>query len=436
MLLCTLGTLALAGSAQGQSWYSSSWNFRKAITIDYTKVGSTGAPHTDFPVLISVTDSDLSADAQSDGDDILFTSSNGTTKLDHEIEKYTSGTGALIAWVRISSLSATSNTVLYMYYGNGAASNQQNATGVWSSSYKGVWHLKEDPSGTAPQIADSTSNANNGTSAGSMTSGDQIAAKIDGGIDFDGINDVIDCGSAASLDDQVPFTFSAWAYPRTMGGQSDGRIMHKGSTSARKQLQISSGGTDDFALLVDRATTDADAEGDDSTATLNAWQYVCGTYDATDGPRVYVDGVEITYRSRDVGAGTTTSEAADNFRIGNRPGQDKGWDGYLDEVRVSNVVRSTGWFVTEYENQNTPSSFYTVASEECFTTTWTGTVSTNWFTAGNWNAGVPTSTCSVIIPGSLGNYPSLTAAGAVAADLTVQSGASLAIGSQTITVGG
>ena len=70
---------ALAG------WYNSSWTYRKAITIDNTKVD---ANLTNFPVLISMTDPDLRDNAQSDGDDILFTSSDGTTKLSHELEKY------------------------------------------------------------------------------------------------------------------------------------------------------------------------------------------------------------------------------------------------------------------------------------------------------------------------------------------------------------
>src|SRR6185437_8606285 len=34
-------------------------------------------------------------------------------------------------------------------------------------------------------------------------------------------------------------------------------------------------------------------------------------------------------------------------------------NGALNEVRVSNVARSAGWIATEYNNQNSPSSFYT-----------------------------------------------------------------------------
>src|SRR6185437_16493291 len=35
--------------------------------------------------------------------------------------------------------------------------------------------------------------------------------------------------------------------------------------------------------------------------------------------------------------------------------------GVLNEVRVSNVARSAGWIATEYNNESSPSLFYTAA---------------------------------------------------------------------------
>ena len=358
-LAAPLNVALLESSGVSLAWYNPSWSHRRKITIDHTKV-SGGVDLTNFPILVKLTsDAGLAARAQTDADDILFTSADGTTKLSHEIETYTSGTGALIAWVKIPTLSASVDTVIYLYYGNASASNQQDGTGTWDTSFQGVWHLKEDPSGASPQTRDSTSNTNHGTSAGSMTTGDLVSAKVANGLDFDGVNDVVNAGSGASLN-ATTFTYSAWVYPRSAGGQSDGRIMHKGSDSARRQLQISSGGTFDATLYVDWATTPAEAQGANNSLTQNQWQYVSGTYDPTDGPRVFVNGVEIAYASRAVGAGSTTDVTGLNFHIGNRATPDKGWDGILDEVRVSNVRRSVGWLTTEYNNQSSPGTFYTV----------------------------------------------------------------------------
>jgi len=77
------------------------------------------------------------------------------TQLDHEIEKYDSSTGELIAWVRIPALLETLDEVIYVYYGNneGGLANQWNIAGVWEGDFKGVWHLNED-------VADEGSNNN------------------------------------------------------------------------------------------------------------------------------------------------------------------------------------------------------------------------------------------------------------------------------------
>ncbi len=63
---------------------------------------------------------------------------------------------------------------------------------------------------------------------------------------------------------------------------------------------------------------------------------------------------------------------------------------------------------------------------------WTGTVSSDWFTAGNWsNGSVPTSSSIVIIPSAPANQPQINATGAVCGDITIQSRASLTMNAST-----
>jgi hypothetical protein len=207
-LIALLALFSFATSAQA-AWYDSNWQYRKKLTIDYTKVGAT---LSHFPVLVSLSsDSDLAAHARSDGYDILFTSSDGTTKLDHEIESYTTATGALVAWVRIPSLSNSADTDIYMYYGNASATDQQNKTGVWSDGgsnyYKGVWHLHNN------NFNDSTSNGNNGANGGSTDAAGMFA----GGRSFDG-NDYIQVSGL--LGQPANVTLSAWV--KLTSADSDG----------------------------------------------------------------------------------------------------------------------------------------------------------------------------------------------------------------------
>jgi hypothetical protein len=65
-----------------------------------------------------------------------------------------------------------------------------------------------------------------------------------------------------------------------------------------------------------------------------------------------------------------------------------------------------------------------VARMASTSSTWTGSVNTDWATAGNWSNGVPDNTFDAIIPASLTSYPVLTGTQAIK-NLTVESGASI-----------
>lgn len=164
-IITALTTILIVGLNQftyAQGWYNvgGTWNYRKAITIDVTKV-----PNTDqlnFPVLVSLTsDAGLVAHSLASGNDILFTLSDGTTKIPYQRESYAGGT--LTAWVQVPTLSHIANTIIYMYYGNAGAADQQQAANVWDPSYAAVYHLSEPGAGTAGEYKESKAATVNGT---------------------------------------------------------------------------------------------------------------------------------------------------------------------------------------------------------------------------------------------------------------------------------
>ena len=121
--------------------YAEGWQYRKEITINHNQVV---AGQTNFPVLIDITDLQLAANAQHNGNDILFMNGAGlSTKLTSEIESYNPTTGQLVAWIDLPSVSSTTDTTFYMYYGNSACPNQQDPTAVWDPNYAMVVHLSE-----------------------------------------------------------------------------------------------------------------------------------------------------------------------------------------------------------------------------------------------------------------------------------------------------
>ena len=150
------------------------------IVINHTKIDCT---LTNFPVLISIIDTDLKDDAQDNGNDVVFTDGSGN-QLNHEIEYFDGGSGELVAWVNVTSLSSTSDTLLYMYYGNPDCDSMENVSGVWDSDFVMVQHLNE----TSGIHVDSTVFGNDGTAFNGVNQ--DATGVVDGADSFDGTDDL------------------------------------------------------------------------------------------------------------------------------------------------------------------------------------------------------------------------------------------------------
>ncbi|MGA2933674.1 MAG: DUF2341 domain-containing protein [Methanomicrobiales archaeon] len=335
------------------------WEYRKSITIDATKVAGS---LSGFPVLISLAgDPDLAASAKADGKSIIFTTSDGTTKLAHEIESFTKANGALVAWVKVPSLSSSEDTVLWMYYGNIGAADQQDVVNVWSANYNAVWHHNTD-------LLDSTSNNNDGTNSGSTN----VAGRFANAQRYDGVDDYIDSGSAASVDDNFAAggTFSAWINPFTIGENSEGRVGDKSNTN------VNGGGGWAFSTYTNNVmsfrkgfgTTHGAWRTPAGSITLNAWNYVAVTYNqgaVANDPSIYINGVSQGITEFSTPAGAAQSDAARTMRLGNiAGGTTRTFNGIIDEIHLSKTIRSAPWIQTEYANQNDPSSFSSMGDAE------------------------------------------------------------------------
>ena len=203
--------------------FANGYSFRRLIDITDAQVSA--GPHTNFPILVSTTLTDIKTTGNggdvtdAEGDDIIFTDSDGTTQLAHEVEKYVATTGELIAWVRVPSLSATSQ--VYIYYGNAAITAFQGnvtsngVTGVWDANFKGVWHL---PNGTTLGALDSTSNAEHGTISGTTAASGQI----DEAASFDGSGNIITMSGVSQIG---AGTISAWINPTSLPASTDRDII-------------------------------------------------------------------------------------------------------------------------------------------------------------------------------------------------------------------
>ncbi|MFH1720671.1 MAG: DUF2341 domain-containing protein [Patescibacteria group bacterium] len=122
----TAGQVTLQATS---SWYNTSWKYRRAITIDNTGNSNT---LTNYQMNVALTSLNFSfSKAQSAGQDIRFTDNDGTTLLNYWFESYDSSGQTATIWVKVPSISASSSKTIYLYYGNGTATDNQNGTNTF-----------------------------------------------------------------------------------------------------------------------------------------------------------------------------------------------------------------------------------------------------------------------------------------------------------------
>lgn len=314
-----------------------------------------------MPVSVNIQDNSdtLFTNAQSDLDDVLFTTSDGVTKLDHEISYYNVVSGTMSAWVKVpviySSVSAR-DTDIYMYYGNPSCGSQQSSTSTWTEDYVAVWHFDADINPTL----DSTVFGNNGALKGANEP-DYEFGKLGGAFHYDGSNDYIKVSTSVSINNLF-----------TNGGTVSGWVKLDLATNAGRLCEKNTGtdgwsiywGANVHSYLHYFATNYVQAN---TSATVADWRWIGVAYNksisGSERALRYTND-EIAVPSQGGGAsGIAKDDGGALLYIGNRQAGDRTTDGLIDELRLTNVMRNKNWMITEY-NSTIPSTFYTLNTEE------------------------------------------------------------------------
>lgn len=106
----------------------SGWSYRKEITVSNSL--TTALSNYQTKIVLSSSNFDFSH-ANSDGSDIRFTESDGTTSLYYWVEKWDSTNLNAMIWVKVSSIPASGSTTIYMYYGNSNAATASDGTNTF-----------------------------------------------------------------------------------------------------------------------------------------------------------------------------------------------------------------------------------------------------------------------------------------------------------------
>ena len=333
------------------------FEYVKQINIQANKVQS---DLYDFPMLIKHTTNDLVNHAQSDADDIAFfdNKKEPATRLPHEIESYNSSSGEVWAWVKVPHISSSTNTKIYIAYGNSTCGPQENVPAVWDDEYVLVHHYSDNI------LHDSSQYGHIGNDS------EGAAAKKQNGI----INSCIGVDESDDTtvniydwDDPVDFssamTAEMWVYIDPSTTETSGRLMTNGpgySTSDWCWYMRPGNNNAEFDVHLNGGLElrEGNLPGNDGESF---WWYTAMRWDdASNDLRVYQNYTE-------EGAESTTTTIANSYNtltIGNDGGGGNTWDGYIDEVRISKIQRSVDWIDSCFRNQADPTTFATVDGEE------------------------------------------------------------------------
>jgi CheY-like chemotaxis protein len=337
----------------------------KKITIDNTLVETT---LTNFPVMIELTGThfqqieDDITDPQ--GGDIMFrVGSKIGTLLDHEIEVYDTTNDKLVAWVKVPSLSGSSDTEIYMWYGNRCAtSSLENASGVWSNGYEAVYHLHDD------YLNSEGTSARDGTPNGAVHTSN-YDGQIAEGADFESDDpDDVAISNWSWTGDEI--TIQAWMkwesrpdnaalFDKSFGTGAQDYVWNlsklKLGSNHRLRGYIKTGSTAGSGTVqVDGSTN----------LNQDTWYFVVLIYDGSNIYLRYNDQADNSASQ----SGNLYTLSSPTIQIGNHANDsDDPFDGFIDEVRISSVARSNQWLDTEYNNQSNPAAFYTVENETAAT---------------------------------------------------------------------
>ena len=385
-------------------WYDDSWEYRKKITLSLNTVISNDL--TDFPVLISVTDPDLVQTNEALGRDIVFTTSDGTTKLFHEVERFDNTTGEIVAWVNFPTLSAASTTDIYMYYKGNTVG--YNSADVWNDDYVVVWHLNQTSTGTSFEFKDATDNGNDGRGGGGTDVGHSMARiphLTNGQIGYgqqlkgptttssnEGSGDFIYRNSLNGMPSR-DFTIELWVGD-IVNVPSGGNVAlyndmvsvcyDAGSTNNQYSNHISLWRAENVKMKIRTSFFVSTASPghpvqDNNPAAFTNWNHIVAVYNQKDADgtagnsQLYINGVLVkdenrsgnldraiqTDKLRLVLGGDIDAEGANNCgRVNNE------LKGKVDEFRISSGLRTADYAAASYYNQGDPSSYLTLGAEE------------------------------------------------------------------------
>jgi len=332
-----------AASDAPADWFNLAYNQRIALTVNPTEVPS---EQTDYPLLVNSIFSNLIGFSPNE----LRFAGVDKIQLEYEIEKFDILTGELIARAKKPKLNG--NDIIYLYYDNPLAVDEQNPAAVWDGSYKARYSMSDDT------LKDSTGNNQDLTHFGST----DIQAKIGVGQNYTGVVDDYAIRNPFTGIPLTEFSIEFWIKsPSTFDSWISYAV-----TLATNQI-----------LIEDQQNLKIHVGPAEKTTNIllsdNILHHVVVQWRSSDGLlRVYKDGV-LSHSSTGFMTGYSITDGGslvlsqDQDSVGGGFSGAQALNGILDEVKISDTIRSADYITTIFNNENNPDLFYSIGDVENIT---------------------------------------------------------------------
>jgi biopolymer transport protein ExbB len=337
VLLVLLTIVGSAWGSQARAWWNGDWNYRKEIDFDLTPTAAdiAGTP-ADVPILIrlSIGNFQYFSDAKPDGSDFRFIGADDKTPLKFHIERFDPQSQIAFVWVRVPRLTGGAKTdKIFLYYGNKDAPSAADPAGTYDTNQVLVYHF-EAPPGAAQ---DTTAYKSEPTK---FTAELNRASLIGSGVKFNGSEIIsIPANGAVHLAAGKGFTVSAWV--RFASAQTDAYVAQLADQG--RELVLGINGTQAYARYGSGSGAPLTLQ-QPGQLTTGEWHHLA--LRIGDGRlTLLVDGLDAGHANAD------SQEIDGTLTIGGSGAGSNYYSGDLDELEVSNIVRSADWLKAAARSQ-------------------------------------------------------------------------------------
>jgi biopolymer transport protein ExbB len=317
-----LAALLVLLPALAQAWWNNDWKQRTALTLNTTDAGVpvretlTGLM---LPVRLHSGNFDF-VGAKADGSDLRVVAGDDKTPLKFWIERFDAVNELAVLWVQVPSvLPGTDKNAIYVYAGNDKAAADTAGAGtaaaIVDAATTAVFHFSEKDGIAADQT-------------GQIKAGAATPVEVNGLIGqsarLSGTPIIWPASDKLKTGPDAPFSVSIWARPDTAAGS----LYHQGAL--------------DLSLVAGKLTAKIGSltlnGGDIAPATWTQIALTLGGGKLT----LYVNGAQ----SGQADLPRPSPAIEGEIRVG------EGYQGLIDELELSNTVRSPDWIKLVYSAQS------------------------------------------------------------------------------------